>query len=452
MVCSLQRKPGPDTVGLALPRQTSLQGIATKAKIDKIHRFENLFGLLNADLLRRCWKDLNKKAASGVDKLTAAEYEKDFEADIRKLVERLKSGHYHARLIKRHYIPKEEGKMRPLGIPVVEDKLLQLAAAGILDAIFEQDFMDCSFGYRRNIGALDAVKELSRELQFGRYGYVVDADIKGFFDNIDHDWLITMLEQRVNDRPFLNLIRKWLKAGVLEPDGVIIHPVTGTPQGGVISSVLANVYLHFALDLWFEKVIKRDCKGASYLSRYSDDFVCTFQIKAEAEAFYGALADRLKKFGLSLSVEKTRILHFSRFSPGLERRFSFLGFEFYWDRDRKGTPRVRRRTDRKRLNRSVKNCKEWLKKNRNFRLKKLFSRLNAKLRGYYNYYGVIGNYVSLRLFFREVIWLLFRWLNRRSQRRSLTWEMFHKVLERLGIERPRITEKRVRKLRQLVWA
>lgn len=228
--------------------RTSLQGIAKRAEEQKKHRFQDLYGLLNEEFLMDCWRDIRKDAASGVDDVSAEQYEENLEENVRDLVERLKRKSYRARLVKRAYIPKGDGKKRPLGVPVIEDKLLQLGVKRILAAIYVQDFLPCSYGYRPGIGALDAVKDLMDRLQFGRYSFIVEADIKSYFDNVDHDWMTRMLEERVDDGPFVRLIGKWLKAGVLETDGKVIHPVTGTPQGGVVSPILANIYLHYALD------------------------------------------------------------------------------------------------------------------------------------------------------------------------------------------------------------
>ena len=245
--------------------------------------------------------------------------------------------------------------MRPLGIPAIEDKQLQVAVKRILEAIYEQDFLRCSYGYRPGVGALDAVDKLTIKLQFGRYNFVVEADIKGFFDNVDHEWVIRMLEERIDDRPFLRLIKKWLKAGILEPDGKVIHPATGTPQGGIVSPILANVYLHYVLDLWFHKVVKKYCRGEACLIRYADDFVCAFQYQEDAERFYRVLGKRLGKFGLELSAEKTRVMKFSRDHQPGKTSFDFLGFEFRWGTDRGGRPHLKRRTSRKKLRRSLRN-------------------------------------------------------------------------------------------------
>jgi len=288
----------PDTVGLDQHEPTSLRGIAKRAQACKDHRFQDLYRLLDAGLLLDCWDDLNKNAASGVDQVTARAYEQDLIANIQDLAERLKTKRYRAKLVRRCYIPKDNGGERPLGIPALEDKLVQLACAKILNAIYEQDFLPVSYGYRPEWGAKDAVTDLGFNLQYGKFGYVVEADIKGFFDNLDHDWLLEMLSLRIDDRAFLNLIVKWLKAGILDTDGQILHPVTGSPQGGIVSPILANVYLHYAMDLWFERVVKPRCNGQAILIRYADDYVCAFQYRNDAQRFYRVMPRRLEKFGL----------------------------------------------------------------------------------------------------------------------------------------------------------
>ena len=418
--------------------QTSLRGIAKKAQEQKKHRFGNLYEMLNEEFLLDCWQYIRKDAAYGVDRVSAREYEENLEENIRNLVERLKRKSYRAKLVRRQYIPKGEGKMRPLGIPATEDKLLQLAVKRILEAIYEQDFLRCSYGYRPNVGPLNAVDKLTVKLQFGRYNYIVEADIRAFFDNMDHEWIVQMLEERIDDRALIRLIKKWLKAGVLDTDGQVIHPVTGTPQGGNISPILSNVYLHYALDLWFHKVVKKQCRGEACLIRFADDFVSAFQYQEDAERFYRMLGERLGEFKLEMSEEKTRIIPFPRHRPSGKYRFDFLGFEFYWGKDRSGKPHLKRRTSRKKLRSSIKRFTEWCKKNRNLEPRVLFRRINAKLRGYYNYYGVFGNYDSLQQFFQQVKRILFKWLNRRSQRRSYNWRGFEQLLEHYRVEQPRI--------------
>jgi len=256
--------------------QISLRGIGKRAKKDSKHRFGNLYSLLNEESLRWCFPQLDRKAAPGVDAVNYAAFEADLDGNIAQIVDDLKAGRYKAKLVRRCNIPKPGGKQRPLGIPVIGDKLVQTAVAQILSAIYEQDFLPCSHGYRRGKGPQRAALELSQKLHRGRFRWVVDADIKGFFDYIDHEWLLKMLEQRINDRAFTGLIRKWLKAGILEEDGQVVFPVTGTPQGGVVSAVLANIYLHYALDLWFEKIVKPHCHGDVKLMRFADDFSAAF--------------------------------------------------------------------------------------------------------------------------------------------------------------------------------
>jgi RNA-directed DNA polymerase len=420
--------------------QTSLQGIAEKAKRQRRYRFQNLSAMLNEEYLHKCWKEIRKEAAYGVDRISAEQYEQKLTENIRDLIVRLKENRYHAKLVRRQYIPKENGKQRPLGIPAVEDKLLQLAVARILEAIYEQDFLECSYGYRPNRGVHDAIESLSRELQFGAYRWIVEADIQGYFDNVDHDWLEKMLQQRIDDRRFTRLIRKWLRAGVLQTDGKVLHPQTGTPQGGVVSPVLANIYLHYVLDLWFEKIFKRSCQRKAYLIRYADDFVCAFEREEEAKRFREELDQRIGKFGLKLAEDKTRVMKFVR-GDKESGQFDFLGFEFRWEKNRNGKDRVRRRTSRKKLRSALKRFSVWCQANQHVKLKDLFSAMNRKLRGYYNHYGVIGNYNSLAEFYYHAQRALYRRLNRRSQRRSVNWQEFSQLVKRFGMLRPYIYHK-----------
>lgn len=421
--------------------QTSLRGISNRAAKDKEHRFGNLYGLLDENFLKWCFWQLKRDAAPGVDQVDFYEYQVNLDENIADLVKRLKQKSYRAKLVRRQYIPKINGKLRPLGIPATDDKVLQFAVAKILEAIYEEDFLDVSYGYRPRTGPQDAVRDLTRKLQFGRYSHIVEADIKSFFDKIDHQWMIRMLEERINDRAFLRLIQKWLKAGILDTSGEVIHPATGTPQGGIVSPILANVYLHYALDLWFEKRIKPECKGEALIIRYADDFVCAFQYQQDAELFYQQLSERLGKFGLEVSAEKTRILLFSRSMLKQSKTFDFLGFEFRGAMSRKFKPIIRRRTSRKKLRASIAAFTEWIKTNRNKKISKLMTTLRAKYRGYWNYYGVIGNYGSLKTFYYRTRRILFKWLNRRSQRLSYNWAGFEDLLEQFLIPAPKITEK-----------
>jgi group II intron reverse transcriptase/maturase len=428
----------PDIAGSEKHEPTSLREIAKKAKEDSKHRFRNLYSLLNEANLRWCFSQLNRKAAPGVDAVDYETYENNLEANIRNLAEELKDGNYKAKLVRRHYIPKIGGR-RPLGIPVVGDKVVQTAGAQILLAIYEQDFLECSHGYRRGKGPQRAALELSKRLHRGRYGWVVDADIKGFFDNLDHEWLMRMLEQRINDQRFLHLIRKWLKAGILEEDGQIIYPITGTPQGGVISAVLANIYLHYALDLWLERVVKPQCEGDVMLMRYADDFVCCFQLRRDCQRFYKALGLRLGKFKLELSAAKTRVIKFTRFDTKDNESFDFLGFEYRWATSRAGKPLMTMRTAKKKFKMALTAILSWIKEERcKMGTFDILGKLRQKLQGHWNYYGVSGNIEMLSRYYWKVSRIMFKWLNRRSQRQSYNWQVFSDMLNYFKIPKPRI--------------
>lgn len=419
-------------------KHPSLSGIANKAAKDKVYRFQNLIGLLTVEYLWWSWQFVNKKAASGVDRQDAYSYEENLLENIRALVSAVKEGRYRAKLVLRKYIPKLNGKLRPLGIPAIADKLLQVGVTKILETIYEQDFLGCSYGYRPNIGALDSIRDLSKALKSGRYHYVVEADIRSFFDKIDHDLLIKMLEQRIDDKPFLRLIRKWLKAGILETDGKVIQPQSGSPQGGIVSPMLANIYLHYVLDLWFEETVKAHCQGAAYLCRYADDFVCAFQYETDAEKFYNVLDKRLEKFGLEVAEEKTNLLRFSPINCQDNGAFEFLGFEFRWGLSSRRKPVLKRRTSRKKYRASLANLQEWCRDSCRLPKKLLFNKLNSKLLGYYNYYGIQGNYKSLTDFLYQAKRMLFNVMNRRSQRRSYNWKGFAELLKVFKLEKPRI--------------
>jgi group II intron reverse transcriptase/maturase len=419
-------------------KQTSLLGIAKKAASDKAHRFQNLFGMLTVGYLLACWRLINKRAASGVDRQDARAYEENLRENVEGLVEAVKGGWYRAKLVLRKYIPKPNGKMRPLGIPAVADKLLQIGVSKILEEIYEQDFLACSYGYRPGIGVLDAVRDVSAALRTGPYHYVVEADIRGFFDGIDHGILIELLKKRIDDKPFLRLVCKWLKAGILETDGKVIHPETGSPQGGIVSPILANIYLHYALDAWFEETVKAHCRGAAYLCRYADDFICAFEYESDAERFFGVLGQRMGSFGLELAEEKTNLLKFTRSDRTHSGVLEFLGLELRWGLNRWRRPVLKRRTARKKYRASLARFQEWIKAHCRMRKEEFFAALNAKLRGYYRHYGVRGNAESLGDFHYQVTRILFRALNRRSQRRSYNWQGFVELVKVFKLPRPRI--------------
>jgi group II intron reverse transcriptase/maturase len=358
--------------------------------------------------------------------------------NLRNLVALVKAEAYRSKWVLRKYIPKLNGKLRPLGIPAIADKVLQMAVTKILEAIYEAEFLPCSYGYRPRRGALDAVRDVSRTLQQGEYHFVVEADIQSFFDKIDHEKLLAMLAERIDDRPFLGLIQRWLKTGILETDGRVILPEEGSPQGGIVSPMLANVYLHKALDQWFEEEVKSHCRGAAYLVRYADDFVAAFQCETDAQRFYEALGKRLGKYGLTLAADKTRLLGFSRSDRRNSEAFEFLGFEFRWGRSRWGKPCVKKRTSPRKYRAALANLKVWMRENSHRPKREYFAQLGAKLRGYYQYYGVRGNYERIRDFFHQAKRILYQVLNRRSQRRSYNGKGFNALLDYFKLPQPRI--------------
>lgn len=420
---------------------TPLHTLAFKAHTHPRHRFQNVYGLLDTEALYRSWGQLNKQSAPGIDGETIESYRERLSENIQRLSQQLKQKHYRAAAIKRVYIPKAHGGKRPLGLPTIDDKLVQQSVSEILQSIWEADFCRSSYGYRPGKSAHQAVQSLNLNLQYKGYGYIVEADIKGFFDNLSHNWLIRMLEQRIDDKALLRLIKQWLTSRVRTPEGRSEKPTSGTPQGGIISPVLANIYLHYVLDLWFEKHIKAKASGRAMLIRYADDFVVAFQYRADAEAFYHALPKRLEKFNLRLAEDKTRLMHFSRFKPGRARRFQFLGFEFYWSMDAKGRPRLRRHTAPKTLKAAMSHYYRWIKYNRSARLSELMPALKRKLQGFQNYFGLPDNSRSLSRLYYHVVHSLFKWLNRRSQRRSFNWQGLADMLGYFHIKPLRVSKR-----------
>jgi len=423
--------------------KTELSAIAIKATSHPEHRFQNLYGLLDSDLLYQSWGQLNKQAAAGIDGITIPKYQSRLPENIKRLEEELRDKKYRSSDIKRVFIPKANGKQRPLGLPTVDDKIVQQSVSQILQSIWEQDFLRNSYGYRPNKSAHQAVLSLGLNLQYKGYGYIVEADIKGFFDNMNHDWLIRMLKQRIDDKALLSLIKQWLKARVKTADGKVSKPDSGTPQGGVISPVLANIYLHYALDLWFEKAVKLKMKGRTMLIRYADDFVVAFQFKEDAERFYKVLPKRLNKFGLDVAPEKTHLKRFSRFHPGKKRNFQFLGFEFYWSLDVRGEPRLRRRTARKKQKSAMSEFYQWIKFNRSKPLREFMPVLKRKLIGFRNYFGLPDNSHSLSHLNNYVLHSLYKWLNRRSQRRSYNWSSFLDMLRYFQVAPMRVRKSNI---------
>ena len=422
--------------------KTALLALTHKAQTHPKHRFRNLSSLLDERLMYESWGQLNKSAAPGIDRINVKQYAEQLNANLSQLVTKLKTNRYRSGAIKRTYIPKANGKLRPLGLPTIEDKVVQQSVSQILQSIWEGDYLPNSYAYRPNKSAHGAVHSLCMNLQFKGYGYIVEADIKGFFNKLNHRWLMRMLEQRIDDKRLLGLIKQWLSAKVVEPDGQVIKPVEGTPQGGVISPVLANIYLHYVLDLWFEKRVKPQLEGKAMLIRYADDFVVAFQLVKDANKFYEALAQRLEQFGLEVAAEKTNLIRFSRFHPGRQRSFTFLGFDFYWSLDRNKKPRLRRRTARKTERESLSMFTRWIKQNRHQSIGVILVALKRKLDGFSNYFGLPDNCSSLSTLYSHVIRMLFKWLNRRSQRRSYNWKGLNDVLHWFKIKPLRVRSRK----------
>ncbi len=429
--------------GKKVPRRSvSSSLIALREKATRVpdYRFRGLYTMINLPMLRDSLQMLRRDAACGVDKVSVADFEKDLEVNLVDLLDRLKAKRYRAKLVRRKYIPKSGGKLRPLGIPAVEDKIVQMAARRILESIYEADFLDTSRGYRSGKGARHASQMLREELATKKVNWVVEADIKGFFNNLDHQKLLDMLRKRIDDEAFVRLVGKWLHVGVLEEDGEVVHPATGTPQGGIVSPVLANVYLHHVLDTRVEYDVKPKARPDVVYMRYADDFVCGFHQESDAKRFLNWLRKQLRAYGLELAEEKSGIVKFTPFDVEGSGKFTFLGFDFYWARTRNGKRTVKRRTNAKKMNESLRGMKEWIRTNRSSTQKKLGETLRRKLQGHYNYYGVRGNAKSLWIYQHLCQRLVFKWLNRRSQRRSYNWHGFSEMWKSWGMPAPRMIE------------
>jgi len=425
---------------------TKLQRIAEKARKEFSCRFTSLFHLMNVEMLRECFRELRKDAAAGIDKVTKKEYGLSLEKNLTALVEKLHRMSYTPQPVGRVYIPKPgSSKERPLGIPALEDKLVQAGLARILSAIYEQDFIDDSYGFRPGRGCHDALRALSQEVEGDRIHYIVDADIKGFFDNVDHEWLMKFLGHRIADKRVLRYVKRFLIAGIME-DGAVIASDKGTPQGGIVSPILANIYLHYSLDLWFTRVFHKGCYGQSRMIRYADDFVVCFEREADARRFRQALDERLFIFGLEISPEKTKTIEFGPFAESKAKRrggkaatFDFLGFTHYCSRSRNGRCfRMKRVTSRKKFTAKIRMFWDWLKANRTLPTDELMDKVASKLRGHFAYYGVTDNSRGISRFAYEIQCLLFKWLNRRGKRGCMNWEKFTLFLKKFPLPRPRI--------------
>lgn len=388
-------------------------------------KVQNLMHNVDESSLLEEHRKQKRKKAAGVDGVDKASYDKQAEENIHHLIERMKRFQYKPQPVRRAYIPKTNGKLRPLGIPAYEDKLVQGVMSRILSDVYEGRFLDSSYGFRPGRSAHQAVEYINRSVMSGKVGYVLEADIRGFFDNVNHEWLMRFLEHDIQDKIFLRYIKRFLTAGIMEGTE-LKDSDRGTPQGGLISPVLANVYLHYVLDLWFEKTIKPRLKGEAYYVRYADDFLMMFQKEQDANAVMAVLPKRMGKFGLELAEEKTRIMPFGRYR-GTKEGFDFLGFTFFNSKMRNDKYKLGIRTSKKKLKVKKQAVKAWLKERRNKPVNETMMTVAAALRGHYNYYGVSGNYASLDNFYRYVEYHMYKMLNRRSQRKSVTYEKFRKI-------------------------
>lgn len=429
---------------------TKLDRIAARARERPQEVITTLNHHIDIEWLREAWRRTRKDGASGIDGMTSQEYEANLEENLASLLERLKSGAYRAPPVRRVHIPKGDGsKTRPIGIPTFEDKVLQRAVAMVLEAVYEQDFRSCSYGFRPRRSQHDALAALRADLMKMGGGFVIELDIRSFFDSLSHAHLRGFLDLRVRDGVIRRAIGKWLSAGVLE-DGCFERSDEGTPQGGVISPILANIFLHHVLDVWFEDDIKPALAGRATLVRYADDAVIVIEKEADARRIMNVLPKRFGKYGLALHPEKTRLVRFKRpqyGSPGKgidddgERpgTFAFLGFTHLWGRTRSGGRAVMRVTEGKRMRRTLKAIAAWCKGNRHSPVSEQHGQLCQKLRGHDGYYGVPGNLSSLSTLRIRVSELWQKWLNRRSEVRAMPWARFRQLLQHYPLPPPRLS-------------
>lgn len=439
----MTEKPNSGTIS------TKCERIATLAKQMPDVALRSLSHHMDVEWLREAYRRTRKDGALGVDGRSADEYAKELEANLQRLLDRAKSGDYRAPPVRRVHIPKGNGQTRPLGIPTFEDKVLQRAVAMLLEAVYEQDFKDCSYGFRPGRSAHQALGKLRDTLMEMGGGWVLEVDIRKYFDTIDRVQLRTILRQRIADGVVLRLLGKWLRAGVMER-GELTYPESGTPQGGVISPMLANIYLHTVLDTWFESEVKPRLRGRAELVRFADDFVIVFEREDDARRVYGVLPKRFEKYGLALHPDKTRLVQFQR--PSLSKRddgttkgsgqdtFDLLGFTLYWARSQRGYWVIQLATARSRFTRTLHNLSDWCRQNRHLPVREQWVRICRVLKGHFAYFGVMGNHDRL-LALRHAAYRIWRnWLNRRSQRARVTWTRMRQLAQRYPL--PRLPEPR----------
>ncbi len=414
---------------------TKQQWIAEQARERPERVFTSLHHLIDDEWMREAYRRTRKDGATGIDGVTAADYEKDLEANLDGLLSRMKSGRYFAPPVRRHYIPKADGRQRPLGIPTFEDKVAQRAIVMLLEPIYETDFLPCSYGFRPGRSAHDALNAVRKGIIEQRQRWVIDADLKSYFDSISHTHLRSFLDLRIKDGVVRRMIDKWLNAGVLEK-GTVHRPVAGAPQGGVVSPILSNIFLHHVLDEWFEKVAKPRLHGQCQLVRYADDFVIALEDRHSGKRLLDVLGKRLGRYGLTLHEAKTCYVDFRRRRPygrhwmASATTFDFLGFTHIWGRSRRGKDVVRQITAKGRFARALKSVQEWCKRNRHLPVKVQHLHLTRAIQGHYAYYGLTGNGKRLNWFRYQVARIWRKWLARRSRLRRMNWDRMNELLKR----------------------
>ena len=407
-------------------------------QLQKHGTVQGLMKYINKESLKEQHEKQKRGKATGIDNVTKEEYESNIDENIENLLERMKQFKYRPQSVRRVYIPKPGStKKRPLGIPAYEDKLVQGVMAEILTQIYEPKFLDMSYGFRPGRSCHDAIDRIDKIIMRHKVEWIVDADIKGFFENVDHKWLVKFLEETIQDKNFIRYIVRFLKSGVME-NMTKYETDKGTPQGGLISPILGNVYLHYVLDLWFKEVVQKRCSGEAFMVRYADDYVCCFQKEDEAKKFYEALKKRLNKFGLEVAEEKSKIINFGKRAKNNKESFEFLGIRHINGKNRKGNYKLVHKTSKKKMKEKKKKVKTWIKENRQKPIKIIIKKLNIKLEGHYRYYGISDNMAAMRNFRDYCIWELYRVLKRLGQKHKMTVERYKKILKYNEIARPRI--------------
>ena len=422
-----------------------LSSISVRASRDKTFQFISLAHLLNVSFLKDCYNNLARNKAVGIDKVSWQEYGLDLDNNIANLVERLKKKSFKPLPARRVYIPKGNGETRPLGISAIENKIVESGIKQILQSIYESDFLECSYGFRPKRNTHQALHDIDTIIMTQPVNHIVEADIKGFFDNVNHDMLLEFIKLRVRDTSLLFLIEKFLKAGYVD-NNLLIKNEDGTPQGSILSPILSNIFLHYVLDEWFETTVKTHIRGYSELVRYADDYVCLVQYKTDADKIRTALENRFTKYKLTLHPDKTKVFSFGKFERGNAQNqnrkpntFDFLGFTHFCDKTRQGYIKVGRKTAMKKFRAKIKELNIWLKQIRNLiPTKEWWKILQAKLRGHFEYYGVSGNSPSIKKYYSLALRLTHKWINRRSQKKSVSWSKLYNYLTLYPLPEPKI--------------